>query len=112
MPTIIKGVNQDTNRTIYVWIGTYYEKDIPKDAHFRWDPVNKNWWTYDIEKIIKLQKWASLEVMKDIKAFEQSYKESSATSSTEDFPVPEGLDYLPFQKAGIKYALSHTSTFL
>jgi SWI/SNF-related matrix-associated actin-dependent regulator 1 of chromatin subfamily A len=30
---------------------------------------------------------------------------SRATETTEDFPCPAGLEYLPFQKAGIAYAL-------
>lgn len=37
---------------------------------------------------------------------------SCATSATIDLPHPTGLDYMPFQKAGIQYALSHTGTLI
>ena len=35
----------------------------------------------------------------------ESLNESRATDAEINIPRPEGLDYLPFQKAGIRYAL-------
>lgn len=37
---------------------------------------------------------------------------SSATSADVDLPRPAGLDYLPYQKAGIAYALARPSTLI
>jgi SWI/SNF-related matrix-associated actin-dependent regulator 1 of chromatin subfamily A len=46
-----------------------------------------------------LQEW------KNDTVAEQRADMSRATETTENFPVPAGLEYLPFQKAGIAYAL-------
>jgi SWI/SNF-related matrix-associated actin-dependent regulator 1 of chromatin subfamily A len=46
-----------------------------------------------------LQEWKNDEVA------EQRADMSRAVATTEEFPVPAGLEYLPFQKAGIAYAL-------
>jgi SWI/SNF-related matrix-associated actin-dependent regulator 1 of chromatin subfamily A len=39
----------------------------------------------------------------------EDYQASWADSCDEDFPVPDGLNYLPYQKAGIKYALDRSN---
>tara|TARA_R110000782_G_scaffold264873_1_gene358270 strand:- start:279 stop:2114 length:1836 start_codon:yes stop_codon:yes gene_type:complete len=38
--------------------------------------------------------------------------ESQASDSDMEFPVPEGLAYLPYQKAGISYAVKRSSTLI
>jgi len=38
--------------------------------------------------------------------------ESQATDSDMEFPVPEGLSYLPYQKAGIAYAMQRSATLI
>ena len=42
----------------------------------------------------------------------EAIQDSQATSSEIDVPVPEGLDYLPYQKAGIAYALQRNSVLI
>lgn len=37
---------------------------------------------------------------------------SKSTSSNITIPVPDGLTYFPFQKAGIEYALKRNSTLI
>lgn len=32
---------------VFVFCGKFHEKHIPKEAGFRWDPVEKRWWTGD-----------------------------------------------------------------
>ena len=44
------------------------------------------------------------------KKAEKTRQESKLVSSDIDLPSPEGLSYFPFQKAGIKFAMSRTST--
>jgi len=101
----------------YVMICTYREKDIPKAVGLRWDPENKQWWTDDIERAVKLLKYvkdddtaALLKVAK--KGQEEALAASKASTSTMKIPAPEGLEYMPFQKAGIEYASSRPATLI
>jgi SWI/SNF-related matrix-associated actin-dependent regulator of chromatin subfamily A-like protein 1 len=100
----------DQNEGVYYTEGTYAEKDIPKGAKFRWDPEKKRWWTKELDKAMSLFDYA-VDIARRLlierytdKAIAR--KESFATDAKVDFPVPEGLEYLPFQKAGIAYALN------
>src|SRR5262245_14286619 len=43
---------------------------------------------------------------------EKSLEDSHATDAQVDFPKPDGLDYMPFQKAGIAYALARPGTII
>lgn len=42
----------------------------------------------------------------------QAREASRATDADIEIPSPEGLDYLPFQRAGIAYALTHQNTLI
>ncbi len=93
----------------FICESTYAEKDIPKSAGFRWDSANKYWWTDEPNKAAILNQYATPEASEVIKNINQKRIEtleaSKATNNTElDIPRPEGLNYLPFQKAGIAYA--------
>jgi SWI/SNF-related matrix-associated actin-dependent regulator of chromatin subfamily A-like protein 1 len=51
--------------------------------------------------------------LKRRKLFEaQSLRASQARDSSIDVPAPEGLDYLPFQRAGVAYAMQRAGTLL
>jgi SWI/SNF-related matrix-associated actin-dependent regulator 1 of chromatin subfamily A len=43
---------------------------------------------------------------------DQAIADSQATDSDIDIPVPAGLSYLPYQKAGIAYAIKRSSTLI
>lgn len=45
-------------------------------------------------------------------AVERAQEASRATDADVDVPVPEGLEYLPYQKAGIAYALNRDSVLI
>lgn len=92
----------------------------PKQAGFRWDPKVKAWWTEDPIKALRLEFAGSEDVKKTIhdaieakrKTEQKSLEQSRATDATIDIPSPEGLEYLPYQKAGIQYALSRDATLI
>lgn len=88
----------------------------PKAAGFRWDPTNKVWWTNDIAKAILLADYASGAVKDELAEFikerERAFEASSATDADIDLPIPEGLEYLPFQKAGIAYGIQQPNILL
>ena len=104
----------------YVAITEYSERAIPKSAGFRWDPSQKVWWTSEIDKAIHLsasphcKSAPSLraELKNALQVAEDSLKASRATDAKVDIPSPRGLEYLPFQKAGIKYAMQRPATLI
>src|SRR5436853_3076393 len=86
----------------YVAISSYEERTIVKAAGWRWDPVQKVWWTDDVARAAQLAQYSEscpelLEVAKDAEL-------SRSAAHDVEIPAPEGLDYMPFQKAGIEYA--------
>ena len=94
----------------YVFECTYHERHIPKAAGFRWDPDRRQWWTDKPVVANKLVDYATPEtkegIEQGVKEHEDTLTLSRAASldSDIDIPAPDGLEYLPFQRAGIAYA--------
>jgi SWI/SNF-related matrix-associated actin-dependent regulator of chromatin subfamily A-like protein 1 len=92
------------------WVArsTFEERHIPKSCGFRWNPAQKVWWTDDPDKAAKLAAYAPEEVKAQLDAMaaekEAVIAASRATDADIDIPAPEGLTYLPYQRAGIAYA--------
>ena len=91
-------------------------RHIPKDAGFRWDGDNKAWYTEDAGIASGLIKYAddlALAAIKGTIAQEaRSVEQSHLTEAEVDIPHPPGLEYRPFQKAGIAYALEHPNVLI
>jgi len=98
----------------FLWAGSFEERFIPKEARFRWDPHGtdcgkpKTWWTDDPDKALRLIDYADPETQAILEGKEAEHKQaieaSKATAADIDIPSPEGLEYMPFQKAGIAFA--------
>jgi SWI/SNF-related matrix-associated actin-dependent regulator 1 of chromatin subfamily A len=99
-----------------VAIAQFSEKDTLKSAGFRWEPSQKHWWTDNLEVAAKLKRYASPEVVTMLEESEKKKKESielsRATDVDIDIPTPDGLQFRPFQKAGIAYALTRPATLI
>jgi SWI/SNF-related matrix-associated actin-dependent regulator 1 of chromatin subfamily A len=72
-------------------LGAGFGKDLNGD----WE---LSWWQ-DIPKEVKEKRAASIEM-------------SRATNAEIEVPHPDGIDYYPFQKAGIRYALDHKNVLI
>ena len=74
------------------------------------------WWTKDDSKALALLEYADDEVRELLKEVHQEtqreIESSRATDANIDLPAPEGLEYLPFQRAGIAYAMGRPATLL
>lgn len=101
------------------------EKNAVRAAGFRFDGQTKDWWTKDMEAVRRLlhaQSGTDVEVLvtSDIKAkldskhaeAQRALEMSRAKDADLDIPCPEGLSYLPFQRAGIAYALGRPNTLI
>lgn len=90
-------------------ISSYLEKERCKAAGMTWDPTRKRWWTDDWRVAMTLSgccdHHARAEISRHHVGTERSHDASRAVDADIDIPAPEGLNYLPFQKAGIAYAL-------
>ena len=95
---------------------SYDERALPKQAGFRWDPAEKCWWTTDSSKAQALRDFADPETAETLARLaeeaQESLEASRATNADIEIPAPEGMKYMPFQKAGIVYALAHSSALI
>jgi SWI/SNF-related matrix-associated actin-dependent regulator 1 of chromatin subfamily A len=95
---------------IYVAECTYAEKDVPKAAGFRYFPPYHSWWCSDIDKAATLSEYADdtckAELEQRRKNSAIALESSRAIDVDVDYPRPDGLNYYPFQKAGIHYCLN------
>jgi hypothetical protein len=80
-------------------------KDFVKSLGFWFDGDRKVWYTKDPAVAAKLDPDAAGNVAKQVEA-------SQATNATISIPAPAGLEYLPYQKAGIAYAMERRNTLI
>lgn len=102
--------------SIFRAVASFDERHAPKQAGFRWNPDRKIWWTDDVEKAARLAQFADATARARIDA-EMAQKKASlqasrAASADIDLPVPEGLAYLPYQRAGIAYAMGRSGVLI
>lgn len=92
------------------------EKFAFKRNGWKWNAIRKGWETTDIEKVRPLAKYAIGTAKEHLVAAERireaAVGASWAEDTTEDFPAPDGLNYMPFQKAGIEYAVKRNKTLI
>lgn len=86
----------------------FQDKEIPKEAGFRWNREGKFWFTTEETKAATLANYASEEIKARLAHLIEEKKEVIATSQAEDsdldIPCNPGLAYLPYQRGGIAYA--------
>ena len=82
---------------------SFQEKDYPKKAGFKWNKEIKKWYTENKSSAYLL----STEVKMKFEGYEDLIDISLAKAPTKnlDIPAPVGLEYLPFQKACVEYAI-------
>lgn len=89
------------------------EKDALKALGARWDPEKKVWRVGISPSIVRWFLAHGVEVPEDVVGgLEENLAASRAADVDMVLPVPEGLEYRPFQKAGVAWALSHEGTLI
>lgn len=94
----------------------YSERAYAQGAGFMWSTERRRWETPDVEPV------GLAPFLKDDKAqariaslagdIEYAIVQSYAPGSDFDLPVPEGLSYLPYQRAGIEYAVQRKACLI
>lgn len=81
-----------------------------------WSKTRKAWETPDVEKarpLIKYAVGAAKEHLDNVESIRLAAVNKSWAEDTDaEFPSPEGLTYMPFQKAGIEYACKRDKTLI
>ena len=93
----------------------FESKDDAKKEGFRFDGDKKQWETTDFNNAAKFIQYAleplKTQITEEIEKRKISLTESSASGNEMiDIPVPAGLSYLPYQRAGIAYAVQRVNT--
>lgn len=96
---------------------TYDHRETIKAAGGKWDGEHKVWWApvdAPLARLRAVSPTISPDAKEKFDAAETgrrtSIQSSRATDANGIFPKPEGLDYLPYQRAGIAYAQAHKDT--
>jgi SWI/SNF-related matrix-associated actin-dependent regulator of chromatin subfamily A-like protein 1 len=110
---------------IFVAECAYEERAAPKEAGFLWHgkscrpgcyacgaQLGRVWWTRKPECASRLAAYATPEALEALGGHLSQVVASKATSSDLEIPAPAHLAYLPYQKAGIAYALGRSSTLI
>ena len=106
--TLLRLVREGTG---YAAIGGYDANPVIKAAGFRWN--GEAWATDDVQVAAKLARFAPSPLREEIERTAAAMHEaavlaieaSRATDADVSVPVPVGLSYLGYQKAGINFAL-------
>lgn len=96
----------------FEFIGGYEDRYTPKEAGYRWDSHNKVWYAATSGVAEKLEELFDAAAVEAIEKHKQSLSMSSAATADIDIPAPEGLQYMPFQRAGVQYALGRENTLI
>lgn len=92
-------------------------KDLVKAAGFRFDPNAKVWWTTSEQVAAKVARPDAVDAINAERAeaarkAQAAIEASRATSADVAIPAPAGLDYLPYQKAGIAYCMERDAALI
>lgn len=114
-----------------LWVAkySYNDRHIPKNAGFWWHgggkwcddgkciacshglPLNK-WWTHKPECAARLAHDADEKAKALLDGHVKTVEASKATDADIDVPAPDGLEYRPFQRGGIAYAIERPNTLI
>lgn len=89
---------------------SFHEKDYPKKAGFKWNTELNVWFTESTASAYLL----SNELNMKFEGYEDLIDKSVAKEPTTklDVPAPSGLSYMPFQLAGIEYAIEKDNVLI
>lgn len=92
----------------YVLRCSFEERNAARTAGFEWDAERRQWFTFRHEIADPFMAHAD----DAARALRQRAVESSRVSADVPLPVPTGKSYLPYQRAGIAFALGRKHTLI
>lgn len=102
-----------------IWICrcSFYDRAWPKEAGFRWNPIDKIWWTPQANVAARLMKEEEGKAVIEVDDAKHKLREamiatSSASAADIEIPTNAGNIYLPYQCAGVAGLLNRTNCLL
>jgi SWI/SNF-related matrix-associated actin-dependent regulator 1 of chromatin subfamily A len=105
-------ITKEGNRWLARFRWSHETKEIVKRAGWRFSPTEKLWYTHEPVTAARLDPSAVQQAQEQVAKINATIEASRATSADIDVPAPEGLRYLPFQLAGVSYALDHNDVLI
>jgi SWI/SNF-related matrix-associated actin-dependent regulator 1 of chromatin subfamily A len=87
-------------------------KEVVKKAGWWFSPKEKLWYTRDPVVAARLDPSMVPQAQQHVEQLNAAMAASRATDATIDVPSPDGLAYLPYQRAGVAYLLDHRDALL
>lgn len=96
---------------LFVCYSHFDERAVPKEAGFEWNPARKQWESDDEGRALRLEKYADpLARLKLNGAAPDAVMAATNADTTISIPAPDGLNYLPYQRAGITTMLGRDNS--
>lgn len=87
---------------LFVCVSHFDERALPKDAGFKWNPARRQWESGDVGRALRLEAYADPLAREQLgRAAPAAVLAAHETDTTISIPSPPGLEYLPYQRAGI-----------
>lgn len=100
----------------FCWLGEREDDGLARNAGFTWSKARKYWWSRDWTTAAKLVSYAdpnTKELLDGRYAAARAELDASrATDADIDVPAPAGLALMPFQRAGVAYAMKRPATLI
>lgn len=104
---------------LVTWDGTWYwahteyaDRERAKAAGFLWDNAVRKWKTKFPARAALLRPYCDQGALLQLESHFLKLEASRATDSALEIPAPEGLQYLPYQKAGVAYTVGRPATLI
>src|SRR6267142_6634987 len=97
-----------------------FEMHEPTTCHLKGDglckacraKIGRRWWSNRIEAATRLKQFCNERALRVMRTHLEMLKRSRATDSMISIPSPPGLNYLPYQRAGVAYAMQRKDTLV
>ena len=114
-------LSYNSDRSVWEAAAVWGEQDVPKAAGLKWNKIYARWETSDVRRAAQLRAYADAAnqekldtalAVANAKAAEEADRKraaveaSRAKDSDAVIPCGEGQTFLPYQRAGISFALA------
>lgn len=103
----------------FIFQGTFDEKDVPKTAGLRWNSIVQKFWATSDPRIaarlidvVDMAPEVRAAIDAGVAEKTVTAELSRATEADIFIPANEGLEYRPFQKAGIQFTATHKNVLI
>lgn len=82
---------------------SFHDREVARYLGFKWDAEIKCWYSSVKKHNKKIKDYTDQDFIKIKNRLQENIELSYSTDADIDIPKPDGLEYLPFQKAGVSF---------